>query len=37
MAKSKNGELEMVKNRIATLTDNEIESLQDVLWQMFCE
>jgi len=26
-----------VKNRIATLTDDEIESLQDVLRQMFCE
>ena len=26
-----------LKNRIATLTDDEIESLQDVLRQMFCE
>ena len=26
-----------LKNRIATLTDDEMESLQDVLRQMFCE
>jgi len=26
-----------LKNRIATLTDDETESLQDVLRQMFCE